>query len=149
MSTDASPTNQSVLAVPGGDLERLQNSEHHDPHSLLGAHPVGDGLVVRTHHPDAEGCELLLDGEAWPMESIGGGVFGVLLPQHELPLAYELRFSFPDGSSWVRGDPYRFTPTVGEMDAYLFNEGTHRKLWMVLGAHVREHEGVRGTSFCV
>jgi 1,4-alpha-glucan branching enzyme len=42
-----------------------------------------------------------------------------------------------------------FSPTLGDVDLHLFNEGTHRRLWEVLGSHVREHEGVAGTSFAV
>jgi 1,4-alpha-glucan branching enzyme len=33
-------------------------------------------------------------------------------------------------------DAYRFGPVIGEMDEYLLGEGTHRRLWTVLGAHV-------------
>ena len=28
-----------------------------------------------------------------------------------------------------------FPRTIGDVDLYLFNEGTHRRLWDVLGAH--------------
>ena len=43
----------------------------------------------------------------------------------------------------------QFGPTLGEMDLHLFNEGTHRRLWEVLGSRVRRHQGVDGTSFAV
>ena len=46
-------------------------------------------------------------------------------------------------------DPYRFLPTVGELDLHLVGEGRHEELWEKLGAHVRELEGVRGTAFAV
>ena len=46
-------------------------------------------------------------------------------------------------------DPTRFPPTVGELDLYLIAQGTHRKLWTVLGAHARTLAGVDGTSFAV
>jgi 1,4-alpha-glucan branching enzyme len=38
---------------------------------------------------------------------------------------------------------------MGEMDEYLLGEGTHRRIWQVLGAHVRDHEGTPGTHFAV
>ncbi|HUX35362.1 MAG TPA: 1,4-alpha-glucan branching protein GlgB [Gemmatimonadaceae bacterium] len=42
-----------------------------------------------------------------------------------------------------------FPPTVGDLDLHLFNEGTHHRLWEMLGAHPRELGGVAGTSFAV
>jgi 1,4-alpha-glucan branching enzyme len=55
-----------------------------------------------------------------------------------------------DGEPYEVDDPYRFLPTVGEVDLHLINEGRHEQLWDVLGAHVRHYEGgVSGTSFAV
>jgi 1,4-alpha-glucan branching enzyme len=53
------------------------------------------------------------------------------------------------GATWEFEDPFRFGPVLGEMDEYLLGEGTHRRLWQVLGAHVITHEGVAGTHFAV
>ena len=47
------------------------------------------------------------------------------------------------------GDPYRFLPTLGEMDLHLVGEGRHEELYAKLGAHVLEHQGVRGIAFAV
>jgi 1,4-alpha-glucan branching enzyme len=41
------------------------------------------------------------------------------------------------------------TRTIGDIDLYLFNEGTHRRLWEILGAHPRTIDGVEGTAFAV
>jgi 1,4-alpha-glucan branching enzyme len=49
----------------------------------------------------------------------------------------------------VADDPYRFWPTLGDVDLHLIGEGTHRRLWDALGAHARRHEGVDGTAFAV
>ncbi len=46
-------------------------------------------------------------------------------------------------------DPYGSWPTIGELDLHLFGEGRHRRLWEVLGAHPRVHDGLAGTSFAV
>jgi 1,4-alpha-glucan branching enzyme len=50
-------------------------------------------------------------------------------------------------------DPYRYLPTLGEVDLHLINEGRHEQLWEVLGAHVRRYDApfgqVIGTSFAV
>ena len=49
-------------------------------------------------------------------------------------------------------DPYRWLPTLGELDLHLIGEGRHERLWDVLGAHVRSYDtrtGGRGHSFAV
>jgi 1,4-alpha-glucan branching enzyme len=46
-------------------------------------------------------------------------------------------------------DPYRSWPTLGDMDLHLFGEGRHHRLWEVLGAHPRCHDGMDGVSFAV
>jgi hypothetical protein len=50
-------------------------------------------------------------------------------------------------------DPYRYLPSLGEVDLHLIGEGRHEQLWTVLGAHVRRYDGpagaVTGTSFAV
>ncbi|MGI9034304.1 MAG: 1,4-alpha-glucan branching protein GlgB [Acidimicrobiales bacterium] len=45
--------------------------------------------------------------------------------------------------------PSELSPTLGDQDLHLFGEGRHRRLWEVLGAHVRTHQGATGTSFAV
>jgi 1,4-alpha-glucan branching enzyme len=119
-------------------------------------------VVVRAFHPDAVAAECLVptepgaESDALAMVPLPapdgvaqGGVFGVFLPGETLPLVYRLRFHFRDGNAWEREDPYRFLPTLGEVDLHLFNEGTHRRLWEALGAHPREIDGVQGTAFAV
>jgi len=149
----AKPVAAKMFArIDRGDMQRLVAGEHHNPHSVLGAHPgpEGGGVVVRAFHPDATDVDLLLsDKKSVPMERIEGGLFGVYLPTAKLPIAYRLRFQFAGGGKWEREDPYRFLPTIGDMDLHLFNEGTHKQLWHVLGAHVRRMDEVDGVSFAV
>ena len=141
-------------AVPGPlptpeERARLASARHADPHSLLGAHPTGNGVVVRSYHPDASECELLLADRAYEMFPLGDGLFSLLLPDAVMPVRYRLRFHFANGEPWEREDPYRFPPAIGDLDLHLFGEGSHRRLWKVLGAHVREVDGVAGTAFTV
>ncbi|HEX5831529.1 MAG TPA: 1,4-alpha-glucan branching protein GlgB, partial [Gemmatimonadaceae bacterium] len=158
------PGNPSALAdrraaaapppPPAGEVERLLAGELPDPHRILGAHPATSGgttgVVVRAYHPDASAAELLLAGEAAIAMTPGpGGLFAAFLPDRALPLAYRLRFHFAGGDSWERDDPYRFAPTLGELDLHLLAEGRHRQLWKRLGAHPRTVDGVAGTAFAV
>jgi len=133
------------------ELAQLTAGTHADPHHLLGAHPVAGGVVIRTLHPDAVAAECLLeDGRALAMTPQGkSGVFAVVLEGRTMPLRYRFRFQFAGGGSWEQDDPYRFLPSVGDVDIYLISEGTHRALWRVLGAHPRQLDGVDGTGFAV
>jgi 1,4-alpha-glucan branching enzyme len=144
----------SLLSIEPEALAALERAEYYNPHAILGAHPVepqfGGGVIVRAFHPDAEACDLIIAGEGpRPMQPLGHGVFGLHLGDRHLPLKYRLRFNFAGGSTWERGDPYSYMPTVGEMDLYLLGEGTHRRLWESLGARPMVMDGVAGTSFSV
>ena len=57
---------------------------------------------------------------------------------------YELEVDYPDGNAFTIDDPYRFPPTLGELDLHLVGEGRHEELYERLGAHVRELDGVAG-----
>jgi 1,4-alpha-glucan branching enzyme len=144
----------ALAGTDAGEIARLLAGDHAEPHRILGAHPASvggvKGVIVRAMHPDATRAECLLDsGRSVELERLAGGLFGAFLAKAALPLRYRLRFHFGSGATWERGDPYRFLPTVGEVDLHLFNEGTHRRLWEVLGAHPREIDGERGVSFAV
>jgi 1,4-alpha-glucan branching enzyme len=140
-----------TLTVSREDHDRLVGGTHTEPHRILGAHPAGTGAVVRAFHPDAKRVQCLLpDAEAVEMERIEDrGLFGVRLAGRKVPVAHRLRFHFEGGRVWERADPYRFLPTIGDVDVHLFNEGTHRRLWSVLGANVRRVEGTDGIAFAV
>ena len=132
------------------DADRLLAREHSQPHAFLGAHPDGDAVVVRAWRPAAASVAVVPDGgKPVPMEQVHpGGVFEARLAGAELPLAYHYDVDYGDGPIPAE-DPYRFLPTVGELDLHLVGEGRHEELWERLGAHVREIDGVRGTAFAV
>ncbi|HET9064058.1 MAG TPA: 1,4-alpha-glucan branching protein GlgB, partial [Candidatus Binatia bacterium] len=137
-----------------GTWGRLCRGDHSTPHEILGAHADRrnghSGIVVRALHPDAVAAACLLEDCGIAMERVDArGVFEAFLPKQSFPFSYRLRFDFADGQSWERGDPYAFLPTIGEADLYYFGEGTHRRLWQVLGAHLRSVDGVEGASFAV
>ncbi|MDB4915523.1 MAG: 1,4-alpha-glucan-branching enzyme [Gemmatimonadetes bacterium] len=136
-----------------GARAALLDGRHSDPHMVLGPHPhtsLGiDGTVVRVFQPAAADCLIVRDGVATAMRDEGAGFFSIFLPATVMPFRYSLRFIAHDGRTWERGDPYRHAPVPGEMDLHLFNEGTHRQLWKMLGAHLREMEGDEGVAFVV
>ena len=130
-------------------LEAIRALHHPEPHQILGAHPdAGGGTVVRAYRPEAEGITVIADdGGEWPMRPLGQGVFEVRVPR--TLGAYHLTVNYPGGRRFTLGDPYRFWPTLGELDAYLVNEGRHERPWERLGAHPMLHGGTAGTAFAV
>jgi 1,4-alpha-glucan branching enzyme len=134
-----------------GEIERLVAGHHHDPHSILGAHPGPEGVVIRALRPLAESVTVVLDdGRRIPVNHRHQGVWEVTLPEEKVS-GYRLEVSYPGSldPAGVEDDPYRYLPTIGEFDLYLIGEGRHEELWRVLGAHVREMGQVTGTSFAV
>ena len=139
------------------DLDRLVAGQHHDPHSVLGAHPVRgpdgrDQVVIRSWRPDAIGMVILAGGQRIEMHRVHpAGVFAGVLDGADIP-DYRLETYYPGEADEVvtkSDDPYRYWPTLGALDLHLLAEGRHEGLWRHLGAQVRVHQGTPGTSFAV
>jgi 1,4-alpha-glucan branching enzyme len=125
-------------------LTQQRVAELADPHAVLGRH----GETVTVLRPGARSVELVSGIERRAMELVDPvGLYEAALPA-STP-GYHLRITEGDGRVVEMEDPYRFLPTIGELDLHLVGEGRHRRLWEVLGSRVREHDGVTGTSFAV
>ncbi|WP_243695179.1 1,4-alpha-glucan branching protein GlgB [Agromyces protaetiae] len=139
-------------------LAAVAEGRHSDPHSVLGQHgfeiagAAGPHTVIRTLRPLAASVDAVFDdGTSLPLLHVG---YGIWAGAGEFgPTDYRVRARYDDGTDWTADDPYRFAPTIGELDLHLIQEGRHEELWRVLGAHHREHWGlggqVAGTSFTV
>jgi 1,4-alpha-glucan branching enzyme len=137
------------------ELSRLLSGTHHDPHSILGAHEYSDHTVIRVLRPNASEVVAVIGGERLPFTHVEDSMFAVAVPYTGL-IDYRLELSYQgdDGPHLhTVADPYRFLPTLGEVDLHLFSEGRHERLWEVLGAHPRTYttpDGpVTGVSFAV
>jgi 1,4-alpha-glucan branching enzyme len=131
------------------ELELVVARDHPNPHHVLGAHQADGDAVVRVYRPDASAVRALVDDDRVELDRVDeAGVFEGRLPG-ELPIAYRLEVDYPDGNTVVLDDPYRFLPTLGELDLHLAAEGRHEELYDRLGAHAREMEGVGGIAFAV
>jgi len=138
------------LAQVDEQVRRLLDLSHPDPHSVLGMHPDGDGVVVRTFRPDAERVTVLPDfGGRVPAVHRRGGVFEARLNNRHDLFGYLVEVRYPGGATFTLRDPYSFPPTLGELDSHLAAEGRHERLWERLGAHPAHHRGTYGTSFAV
>ncbi|GAA1453713.1 1,4-alpha-glucan branching protein GlgB [Nocardiopsis tropica] len=138
-------------------LDLLVEGRHHDPHSLLGPHAEGRGTVLRALRPGALDVHAVLrDGSRVRLEHLHRGVFSGEVPGKGLgsPPDYRIAARYAEGAAeHVAADPYRFAPTLGELDLHLIGEGRHEELWNALGAHTRVEDTpigeVPGTGFAV
>jgi len=139
-------------------LETVSVGSYYNPHEVLGQHllnlpKVADPItVIRALRPlSTEVVAVLASGARIELAHLGFGIWqgvSTIGPQD-----YQIEASYDNGPAWVIDDPYRFRPTLGELDLHLIGEGRHERLWDVLGAHVRTVTGVinpvTGTSFSV
>ncbi|MEV7947297.1 1,4-alpha-glucan branching enzyme [Streptomyces rubiginosohelvolus] len=132
-------------ALDGADRGRLLAGDHHAPHDVLGAHPIPGGVLVRALRPYARTVTVLATGLRAELHDDGDGFFSGVLPVPQVP-AYRLEVAYDDNTVEVE-DPYRFWPSIGDLDLHLIGEGRHEELWRALGAEPMEHQGVAGTRF--
>jgi 1,4-alpha-glucan branching enzyme len=151
MTTTQPPAGRRPPSVAREELDRLLGGAHHDPHGILGPHPGPDGVTVRVLRPWAQSVTVRVGDDEYALEHEYEGVWAGLLPLAQVP-DYRLVVDYGDGPT-TSDDPYRFLPTLGELDLHLISEGRHERLWEVLGSHLRTYgEGphaVTGTSFAV
>ncbi|HEX5727126.1 MAG TPA: 1,4-alpha-glucan branching protein GlgB [Longimicrobiaceae bacterium] len=138
------------------DVRQIVDGEHPDPFRVLGPHRVALGgevrLVVRAFLPGAAAASVVHrdGGGAVPMERVHpAGFFEGVLPPGAESFPYRLQVEWERGGDALLADPYAFPPTIDEFDLYLMAEGTHLRLYDVLGAHPDEVEGERGVRFAV
>ena len=151
-------TTGPVPALASDVLAAVAAGRYYNPHEVLGQHlvnapGVSDPLtVIRSLRPLATEVTAVLESGARVdlahlSDGIWQGVSTVGLGDYVVEARYE------NADTWTVDDPYRFLPTLGELDLHLIGEGRHERLWDVLGAHPREQQGVAaatsGTSFAV
>jgi 1,4-alpha-glucan branching enzyme len=133
-------------------IDLIRAARHADPFGVLGPHAADDGgLWLRAFLPGATRVEVLARADDRPhgelaLRHADGFFEGPLTLARE---GYRLRAHWGDGGSAVLEDPYRFAPVLGDTDTWLLSEGKHLRPYEVLGAIVREREGVAGTAFAV
>ncbi|NMO04276.1 1,4-alpha-glucan branching protein GlgB [Gordonia sp. TBRC 11910] len=156
--TDENPTTGDTVNAnaPEHDLNRLVALTHHDPHAFLGAHPTPGHTILRVLRPDAVSVTAVIGGVDYPMTQQTPDLFVGAVPIENL-IDYRYRVAYDDGAGGTReftvADPYRFMPSLGEIDTHLISEGRHERLWEVLGARLHNYEmpdgAVHGVSFSV
>ena len=139
-------------------LATVATGSYYNPHEILGQHlieqtGISDPLtVIRALRPMAiEVFAVLPTGAHVELAHLGHGIWQGVSTLGLQDYLVETRYS--DAPTWIVDDPYRYLPTLGELDLHLIGEGRHERLWDVLGAHYRPGAGplgtTSGTSFAV
>lgn len=141
---NATPVHPDTLAA-------IAAGRHHDPHTVLGPHVSGDATTVRVLRPLADAVTITTATGRHEAAHEQDGVWVAVLPTAQVP-DYRVEVRYGDTLTTL-DDPYRFLPSLGEMDRHLIREGRHEELWTVLGANLKTYPGelgaVRGTAFAV
>ena len=117
-------------------MAAIVNGEHANPHAFLGHH----GGIVRVWRP---GASAVFVGRNKAEVIDQAGLFEAR--DQRRPRRVQGRASTIRTATTIRiDDPYRFWPTLGDLDLHLIGEGRHERLWEVLGAHHRDARGHAG-----
>jgi 1,4-alpha-glucan branching enzyme len=158
--TDAPTAVPAPLPVDDGTLEAVAHGRGHDPHALLGphVHPDGAWATVRVLRPLADAVHVVVSTDdandaTYRAAHTREGVWAVVVPAPggHAP-DYRVRARYGELET-TEDDPYRFLPTLGDVDLHLVGEGRHEQLWTVLGANLHSYPSargeIRGTAFAV
>jgi len=153
------PTPPATTPIYDPNACALMEGRHADPFGYLGIHrnSTDDGFVVRSCRPDAKSITLeVLDHSnsvvhaALMDRAHPGGVFeSTFTWSDSTPPRYQFSIDFGRGEAWRTADPYSFGLILGDQDCHYWAEGNHYQAYRVLGAHPREIDGVKGTTFAL
>ncbi len=139
-------------------ITALERADHSDPFSVLGSHSTAGGkgkkkgIVIRTLQPNAEKVNIWYDdGSSYhEMNRVSdGGVFEIVLEDKKEAPDYRLEITPFEGDTYTIADPYSFGPTLRDHDLHYWGEGTHRKVYEWMGAHLMTIGEVSGVRFVV
>jgi 1,4-alpha-glucan branching enzyme len=142
--------------IDDASVAAICRGEHGDPFAILGPHLGAEGRQwVRCFLPNARRVGVL-DDAGKPLFELtrreGTDFFEGRAARRRKadagPFRYRLLVDW-EGFLHEVEDPYRFPPVLGELDVWLLAEGSHRRPFERLGAHLRAIDGVEGTAFAV
>jgi 1,4-alpha-glucan branching enzyme len=151
-SSGLTASSAHLSEIPKPEIERLVSLRHHDPHSILGAHPCSTGVVVRTYHPGAMRVNLLVEGaQSLPMRprSEAEGLFEVTIRGRPETLLYRLEVLMR-ARRFIHCDrPIRFLrPWVNSTYIYWENKGTSGRTKNLVRTGVKSVECPASHSRC-
>lgn len=135
------------------EMEAVISGDHGNVFAVLGIHrdKGSKNVFIRAYLPNTNSVELLDENN----NSLGAmtkldnrGFYQINLGAIE-NFRYKFKITNDQNNVYIKEDTYRFLPTIGDIDEYLFAEGNHHDIYKKLGAHVMEMNGVKGVGFAV
>ncbi|HUI93103.1 MAG TPA: 1,4-alpha-glucan branching protein GlgB [Chitinivibrionales bacterium] len=135
------------------EINDIVRSDLRDPFKTLGMHWEKKGISVRAFLPEAAAVAVCGRGRTRFSQEMAkvneAGVFELAIPAKKKFFKYEFSCTLHDGSQKRIIDPYGFLPVMTEDSRYLFNEGTHQRVYDDLGSHEKTVGGEKGCVFAV
>lgn len=132
------------------EVYEILDSNHKDPHHILGQHKMDDYYYINVYKPSASAVEIInvSNQEKIQMNRVNdAGFFTAIIGSEAID--YKLSVRETTGYVWETYDAYGFEPILQELDLHLFTQGNHYEIYKKLGAHVMEINGVSGVHFAV
>ncbi len=132
------------------EIEDLEYAECTNPKHVLGPVEVRGDVLVRCFFPGAAKVSVKIKGKSRPVvmkKMDEAGYFAAFLGCKKIP-EYSYTVEYEDISMELC-DAYALEDFVDVMDAAMFEEGIHDKIYEKLGAHPGTACGFKGTYFAV
>ena len=141
------------MPITAEQARLITQGRHVDPFSCLGMHVIDGVVSVTVHNPGTDTVDVLHGKSGKKLVTLDKmdetrHLFYGVIPKRKTSINYKLRLHKGDASRVII-DPYGFPAVIGELDQHLLSQGSHRRLWEMLGAHEMKLEGVEGTHFAV
>ena len=133
-------------------IEGLVYSEEDQPHEILGASVVDEGILIQTFIPTAERIEVAVEGvkKHYAMEKEDdNGFYAVIIPGKKKVPKYTLLVTYDNDVTEELQDPYNYEPQIPETVLKKFDAGICYDIYKYLGAHTMTVDGDEGVYFAV
>ncbi|MGL1956097.1 MAG: 1,4-alpha-glucan branching protein GlgB [Colwellia sp.] len=141
--------------IKQSDIDAIVDAHHGTAHTILGLHALTSTgvLVISVFNPNAEHISIVTKASGKvesktlaSLTKVHEAGFFIAKLRRKNHFSYQLNITI-DGQERLVDDAFSFSPTLGEIDIHLLNEGNHQKPYQKLGAHQMIHQGVNGVSF--
>lgn len=135
--------------IQADELKAIVRGNHQNPHHILGIHPYEDYYYINVFWPFTSEIHVedLNTGIKTKMKKIHDAGFYTI--EVEQKINYRYYMMNLEGHKWYLEDPYNYAPQIGDLDLYLYGQGTHYEIYNKLGAHLTEIDGTKGVLFAV
>lgn len=134
------------------DVEEIVYSESLNPHRILGAHKIEEGILIQAFIPEAKSIKVIAKNIDKEMEMMDeAGFFSCLFKRKKI-FKYQLEICYADGSIGSIGriyDPYSFGSIYTEDELERFKRGINYNVYEKMGAKKVVLDGIEGVAFSV